>query len=207
MRLQEGDRILLYTDGLVERRDRALDQGLRLLRDEAASQRPDVQLEDTVRQLTRTMLVDESTRDDVCVLLLAWNGSQFVRHVPADLSALSAARSALSVWLSRRTAWTTTPVPTSSSRPRKPWRTPPSTGPGCARRDHVHVRARVDRRSDGPDDVVVTVRDHGRWLTSTPTVDRGRGLRIISALVDDVIVGDDEGTTVVLRRALQRGPS
>jgi anti-sigma regulatory factor (Ser/Thr protein kinase) len=80
-------------------------------------------------------------------------------------------------------------------------------GSGLCPTDHVHVRARVDRRSDGRDDVVVTVRDRGRWLTSTPTADRGRGLRIISALVDDIVVGDDEGTTVVLRRALQPGPS
>jgi anti-sigma regulatory factor (Ser/Thr protein kinase) len=58
---------------------------------------------------------------------------------------------------------------------------------------------------------VVTVRDRGRWLASTPTADRGRGLRIISALVDDFVLDDlavdDEGTTVVLRRALERGPS
>ena len=132
VRLQEGDRILLYTDGLVERRDRALDEGLRLLQ-QAASHGPDVQLDDTVRQLTRTMLMDESTRDDVCVLLLAWNGSRFVRYVPADLATLSGARSALSGWLSvhgvdhARAA-------TSSLRPRKPWPTPPSTAPGCARR-------------------------------------------------------------------------
>ena len=37
----EGDRILLYTDGLVERRDRALDEGLRLLQRGGAAQRPD----------------------------------------------------------------------------------------------------------------------------------------------------------------------
>ena len=204
VRLQEGDRILLYTDGLVERRDRALDQGLRMLQ-RAASQRPDVQLEDTVRQLTQTMLADESTRDDVCVLLLAWNGSQFVRHVPADLSALAAARSALSVWLSTHGVDhdTRSDVVLATS---EALANAAEHGSGLRATDHIHVRARVDRRSDGPDDVVVTVRDRGRWLTSTPTVDRGRGLRIISALVDDVIVGDDEGTTVVLRRALQEGP-
>lgn len=204
MRLREGDRILLYTDGLVERRDRALDQGLRLL-ERAAGHRPDRQLDDTVRQLTQTMLVGESTRDDVCVLLLAWNGSQFVRRVPADLSALSAARSALNVWLSAHGVDhdTRSDVVLAAS---EALANAAEHGSGLRTSDHVHVHARVDRRSDGPDDVVVTVRDRGRWLTSNPAVDRGRGLRIMSALVDEVVVGDDEGTTVVLRRALHEGP-
>src|SRR3954447_481906 len=205
VRLQEGDRVLLYTDGLVERRDRALDEGLRLLQ-QAAGHRPDQQLDDTVQHLTRTMLRDESTLDDVCVLLLAWNGSQFERHVPADLSTLSAARSELSVWLSMHGADHDTrhDVVLAAS---EALANAAEHGSGLRPTDHVHVRARVDRRSEGPDDVVVTVRDRGRWLASTPTADRGRGMRIISALVDDLVVGDDEGTTVVLRRALGRGPS
>jgi serine phosphatase RsbU (regulator of sigma subunit) len=99
VRLREGDRVLLYTDGLVERRDRALDEGLLLLQ-RAADHRPDQLLEDTVRGLTRTMLRDESTLDDVCVLLLAWNGSRFERHVSADLGSSSAPRSAPGVRLS-----------------------------------------------------------------------------------------------------------
>ena len=166
VRLREGDRILLYTDGLVERRDRALDQGLRLL-ERAAGHRPDRQLDDTVRQLTQTMLVGESTRDDVCVLLLAWNGSQFVRRVPADLSALSAARSALNVWLSAHGVDhdTRSDVVLAAS---EALANAAEHGSGLRTSDHVHVHARVDRRSDGPDDVVVTVRDRGRWLTSNP---------------------------------------
>jgi serine phosphatase RsbU (regulator of sigma subunit)/anti-sigma regulatory factor (Ser/Thr protein kinase) len=205
VRLQEGDRVLLYTDGLVERRDRALDEGLRRLQN-AANHPPDLRLDDTVRQLTQTMLMDESTGDDVCVLLLAWNGSQFERHVPADLSALSATRTALSVWLSAHGVDHDTRLDVVLAAS-EALANAAEHGCGLRPTDHVHVRARVDRRSDGSDDIVVTVRDRGRWLTSTPTADRGRGLQIISALVDDLVVGDDEGTTVVLRRALQQGPA
>jgi len=36
VRLSPGDRIVLYTDGLIERRDRSLDAGLALLAETAA---------------------------------------------------------------------------------------------------------------------------------------------------------------------------
>jgi anti-sigma regulatory factor (Ser/Thr protein kinase) len=71
----------------------------------------------------------------------------------------------------------------------------------------VRLRAVVDRRPDGRDDVVVTVHDRGRWRTADPLDDRGRGLRIIEALVDDMLVRHEQGTTVVLRRDLQKGSS
>jgi len=77
-------------------------------------------------------------------------------------------------------------------------------GSGGRPDEKVHVRARVARRDDGSREVVVTVRDRGRWRTTKPSVERGRGLRIIEALVDDLRVRDDDGTTIVLRRGLRR---
>src|SRR6185437_13441731 len=59
----------------------------------------------------------------------------------------------------------------------------------------------VDARLRGRT-VEVTVRDRGRWREQRD-VGRGRGLQIMRELMDDVEVRhDDDGTTVVLRRAL-----
>jgi anti-sigma regulatory factor (Ser/Thr protein kinase) len=77
-------------------------------------------------------------------------------------------------------------------------------GAGGRPDEEVYVRARVARRDDGSSEVVVTVRDHGRWRPPKRSIERGRGLRIIEALVDDVVVTGEEGTTIVLRRALRR---
>ncbi|MDQ1681262.1 MAG: hypothetical protein QOI42_2121 [Frankiaceae bacterium] len=73
VQLAPGDLLLLYTDGLIERRDRGLDDGIEALAVAAAAVR-DLPLPEAVRTLTMDMLRDEIVRDDVCVLLLSWTG-------------------------------------------------------------------------------------------------------------------------------------
>lgn len=67
--LRRGDRVVLYTDGLCERRDRAPDDGFALVASTAASLR-DVPLEAAADALMASMLNHDDLRDDTCLLLL-----------------------------------------------------------------------------------------------------------------------------------------
>jgi serine phosphatase RsbU (regulator of sigma subunit) len=78
--LAPGDRLLLYTDGLVERRDRDLDERLVLLV-EATGRTHGLPLAGAVRSVFRELLRDEQGRDDVCALLLAWRPAAMKRDV------------------------------------------------------------------------------------------------------------------------------
>ena len=71
--LAPGTRLLLYTDGLVERRDRSIMTGLERLAAELAV-RADRTPAALAEELTGVMLADEERRDDVCVLCLAYPG-------------------------------------------------------------------------------------------------------------------------------------
>jgi phosphoserine phosphatase RsbU/P len=64
--LRAGATVLLYTDGLIERRSHSVDEGMDGLRAEAAAQRGD-----SLAKLTGTIvraLTDEEHRDDICLL-------------------------------------------------------------------------------------------------------------------------------------------
>ncbi|HEX2575161.1 MAG TPA: SpoIIE family protein phosphatase [Aquihabitans sp.] len=67
-----GSRLLLYTDGLIERRRRGIDAGLdRLV--EAASKRFDEPIADMADALMLDLLADEDARDDVCLLVTSFD--------------------------------------------------------------------------------------------------------------------------------------
>jgi anti-sigma regulatory factor (Ser/Thr protein kinase) len=71
--------------------------------------------------------------------------------------------------------------------------------------EHGHGLSRepfeVELERDG-DDVVVSVRDRGRWHDGASD-DRGRGLPLMRALMDDVQIDAlPDGTTVRMRRRL-----
>jgi serine/threonine-protein kinase RsbW len=69
--LEPGARLLLYTDGLFERRHRPLDEGLDRLVEEF-DRRSDVPLPALIDGLTEALLADEEGHDDVCLLCLSF---------------------------------------------------------------------------------------------------------------------------------------
>jgi sigma-B regulation protein RsbU (phosphoserine phosphatase) len=71
--LPRGARVLLYTDGLVERRDRSIDDGLAHLLEEVEARRTASPAE-LVEQLPPVMLAGSSGDDDVCLLAFAFEG-------------------------------------------------------------------------------------------------------------------------------------
>ncbi|MFF1838292.1 SpoIIE family protein phosphatase [Streptomyces sp. NPDC058231] len=94
--LEPGSVLALCTDGLVEQRDRDIDQGLQRLTDAlAASCRPDRALDETARVLLAD-LTDQAPRDDATLLLARTRAipAENTAHweIPADPAAVSKAR-------------------------------------------------------------------------------------------------------------------
>ena len=146
------------------------------------------------------MLQDERTRDDVCLLVLSWAGPGFDRDLSADLSELSRTRRALDAWL---VAHDVEPhvrgdVVLAAS---EAVANAAEHAYGMRTQERVRLSARVQRDGAG-DSVRVEVRDAGRWRDGTASHERGRGLRIMSALMDVRVDTRASGTTVVLTRAL-----
>ena len=63
---------------------------------------------------------------------------------------------------------------------------------------------RVDARLAGVDELAVTVRDEGRWLSRPSDPDRGRGTNVMKAVLDDIVVTpSSSGTKVGLRKRVR----
>ncbi|WP_435986983.1 MASE1 domain-containing protein [Terrabacter sp. LjRoot27] len=200
--LPPGATLLLYTDGLVERRGVSLTTGLDRL-DREASAVPDDDIESLCERLLDTFLDEEHIEDDVAILAMrpvpSVEGELDVR-LPAEARNLVQVRSALRRWLKEA----------SVSEPDVN-EVLVACGEACA---NVVQHAYSDREAAGElvvearldgDALEVRVRDHGHWR---PAADRGGGwgLQLMDALMDDVDVEHTPGgTDVRLRRRVHIG--
>jgi anti-sigma regulatory factor (Ser/Thr protein kinase) len=198
LRVESGSTIVLYTDGLVERRGESIDVGIsRLVAIVEHSTTPVDELADSI---VEELEFAEHTDD---VALVAVHLERVIvpnlsLRFPAKPNALAPLRNALRSWLESN---------------------------GAAEDEVFEILVAVNEAcsnaiehpigSDGADvgldaelvngEVSIDVRDHGRWRPAGPRNDRGRGFDFMQALMEDVDVArSPDGTHVRLRRQLRQ---
>lgn len=191
----EGDLLLLYTDGLVERRDAGLDERLEALRAAAAAARRDG-LDLFVDDVVEACVAGATLRDDLAVIALRDEPAgpgRFRALVPASAAELSPLRHALRRWLVEAGlddgAADDVVLATSEAA---------TNAVEHAYRDVVGDRPMVGISAVAvADGVRIEVRDAGLWKSRPSQTSRGRGLGIARALLGDVEVRTGpSGTTV-----------
>jgi serine phosphatase RsbU (regulator of sigma subunit)/anti-sigma regulatory factor (Ser/Thr protein kinase) len=193
-----GGALLLYTDGLIERRGEAIDVGLERLR--AAAERPPLEQGASLADRVYRGLLDETTLEDD-VALLAIESLPLERTIVLTLDAntrvLAGLRRTLGRWLADHElgeedlfGLTLAASEAAGNAIEHAYGASEATFTVTCERDDSEVR--------------VIVRDEGSWRESRP-YGRGRGLGIMRALVDSAAVErTEQGTTVTLTKRLPK---
>jgi GAF domain-containing protein/anti-sigma regulatory factor (Ser/Thr protein kinase) len=187
--------VLLYTDGLVERRGASIDDGLERVRALAA---PADDVEALCDRLVERLVTDERP-DDVAIIAarMIEPPARMSGSWPADRESLGIVRKLLRRWL----------VACGADRD-EVYDITVAAQEACANAvEHAYGPGPQEFAVEAVCDhglVRVEVRDQGRWRPPRGT-HRGRGMLLMSELMDSVdIKHTDEGTRVVLERALAR---
>ncbi|OBK23244.1 histidine kinase [Mycobacterium asiaticum] len=183
--------LLLYTDGLVERRGRSLDDGMTRAADLVQSGRSEA-LEEVADRLMSALEPDGGYPDDVAMLLYR-QPAPLAMEFTADVSYLARSRNALRGWLTR-----------AGVAPDQIQDVLTATGEAVANSIEHGYRDRplgtVSLRATAiVDRLQVTVADSGAWRTPTTEADfsRGRGISLMRVLMEDfTIQSSGSGTTV-----------
>lgn len=197
--LEPDETLVLYTDGVVERRSESLDVGLERLALAATAQlRP----ERLVEHVPDVLLEGQTQDDDVCLLAVRRVGAgvELAHTFPASPAELAPLRARLREWLE---AAGVEPDVVEGAL----------LGISEAAANSIEHGLRFDEsgtvtveaRITDEGRLLVTVRDDGRWRESSGDPDRGRGLQIISAVMDGFAVDRHEtGTVVRMERTVKR---
>ena len=193
--LEPGDTLLLYTDGLIERRHESLTRGLERLREAAAPIWEVRDPHEAMAIVVNALLGDARPSDDVALLLLRREEAPFTvdLRVPAMGGQLVTVRRALRRWLSDLDVSTAVRDDVITA-----------VGEACANAvvhaygpagGWIHVMATLDDRA-----IEVTVRDEGRWKERRS--DRGWGMTLMRTMMDTVEFDrSTTGTAVNMRRS------
>ncbi|GLW08280.1 hypothetical protein Misp01_34100 [Microtetraspora sp. NBRC 13810] len=194
-RLAPGSTLVLYTDGLVERRGEPIDTGLQRLAERLG------EFDMCLPQLGQLLLafVGSERNDDTALLLVRTSGAPLTLHIdyPADSGSLAELRRTLADWL--RTAHL-------SDLEEFEFLLACSEAVSNAA-EHGYAFAPGTITVDGritAGQVMIRVADQGGWQDQCFT-DRGRGIPLMRAVMDVVTIDANEtGTTVEMRRRLRR---
>jgi anti-sigma regulatory factor (Ser/Thr protein kinase) len=198
--LEPGSTVLLYTDGLVEKRGEPLDVGLERLREVAAGA-PVEPLEELCEQVLEA-LVKEAPGDDVALLavrVLPPDAGPLELELPAEPGALAELRRRLGAWLVLAGAGED-----------EAYDMVLATCEAAANAvEHAYgpseARFRVTAQAE-EGEVTIEVHDRGAWRPQRDPR-RGRGIGVMRELMEDVsVTSNDGGTNVRLRRRLGEGP-
>ena len=194
--LETGEMVLLYTDGLIDRHDLAIDEGLRRLIAAAEANR-DADPEELCDRILGAM-VSGDVSDDIALLAVCLTPTppgDLRLRIPAEPDALSEMRRRLARWLDAAgvpadvqgdVVLASSEAAANSIRhaygPSKAW---------------VELEAAISN-----DEVHVVVRDRGRWRA--PRGRGGRGLSVIEACMGSVEIDrGGSGTEVRMRRPVR----
>ena len=196
LQIERGDMLLLYTDGLVERRGESLDAGLERLRRAVERLFPTREAPEAITALLEEQLEGGRPADDVAVLLLQRQGVPSLElefAVPARAGSLVDIRRAVGRWLDDIGVplVTAMEIVTAVSE----------ASTNAIEHAYGPAGGTIGIAGSSQDDVIeMRVRDTGGWRGSSRG-GRGNGLRLIRGLMDEVTVeASDEGTAIRMRR-------
>jgi anti-sigma regulatory factor (Ser/Thr protein kinase) len=181
--------LMLYTDGLVERRRESLDTGIARAVDLVAENRASA-LDDLAMQVMTRLAPGGGYQDDVALLLYRQPAPLEV-DLPAEASHLAPTRAALKGWLTR-----------AGMDDDQTLKVLIATGEALANAiEHGHrvlTEGNISLRAIAlADRVHVTVVDAGSWKPPVAAAHRGRGIALMRALMQDVTIQQRAtGTTV-----------
>ncbi|WP_430783881.1 SpoIIE family protein phosphatase [Actinoplanes sp. G11-F43] len=192
--LDAGTRLLLYTDGLIEDRRQAIDDGLSELTADVA--KPTEHIDDLLDKLLAKATRRGARRDDVALVAMeVTEPREFVLRLPADAGRLIVLRRRLEDFLAAHRV---------SDDDAFDLVMAVSEAAANAIEHPVDPAEPVITvtASFQPEAVLVAIRDTGSWRPATDAGFRGRGLALIGALTELSVHRSAEGTEVVLRRPL-----
>jgi serine phosphatase RsbU (regulator of sigma subunit)/anti-sigma regulatory factor (Ser/Thr protein kinase)/anti-anti-sigma regulatory factor len=216
-KLDSGELLLLYSDGLIERPDRTIPEGMAELARVAAEAAANRTLSagaarsaaERVCQLTVELLTRTGYADDVTTLAAqATEPVPGIRlELPAERASLTVARQALGEWLDRLDA-------TQDDRADLRLALVEVVTNAIEHAYSGGAPGTIEMTAELDDDGIMACRitDHGTWRQPDPTQgDRGHGLMVAGQVVDALTVshrptpdGADEDTVVTLRHRLRR---
>lgn len=201
--LEAGSTVVLYSDGLFERRRELLDVSLGRLRTEAVAHR-DGSPDELADGVLAGMLGDARKRDDVALLVASLQhiGHRLVRRIPADPGELARLRHEARDWL---VSAGVDPAVTEDAVL--------ALGEAAANAvEHAYLGGaggdiELEMTRDDDAGLCIVVRDFGRWRAPAAPGRRGRGIWIMRRLAHDVstTTTDGGGTTVTIRMTVPAG--